>query len=341
MAKARKSAPEELVAPIPPTVTIYQHGEHVAGVVQQLFNRPLVVDEATETEATNSQGESRQHDGGGTASGEAKVPFVGALSGEGTYGYQRGSEQAQSTTTRASQNFVYSQAYYLNVVRNALRECALLRTVATSDDARALKPGMFVEYQAEFSPSELTTLMDVVTPELVGTITRTRHMKEAAKTFIGYGTFEETQVAALSAQVTAEADADLAAAITVAVKTDFRSTHTREYYGTIHAGDSPVVAVTICDAAHFTVDDEDRILDGTYTVLGKVTSAVETDTPILRRNKLLSRIKPEGVDAIAALLAGFVPDVTPGNELAEHLDLTFTSRVSGESFRVVPLAIYL
>ncbi|QUC01882.1 MULTISPECIES: DUF6414 family protein [Cellulosimicrobium] len=338
-------SPEEQVKDqvLAPTVTIYQHGEHVAGVVQQFFERPLVVDETFENEGTSSTGQKSEHNAGVQVAGEANTPLIAKVKAQADYSYLRGHEGASATSTRAVQNFVYSQAYYLNLVRKALRDAEVLRTVANLDDARHLKAGDFVEYRAWFRPSEVTTLMDVVTPELVETITRTQHKLSEAKLFEGYGTHEDVQKAALRIDLEAGARGELAGAITRAVKTDFRSTTTREYYGAIASGDATVTAVTICDTGHFTVDDEDRILDGEFTVLGKVTSSLEADAPILRRNKLLSRIGADGVDALAKFIATAADNLEPneGSFDASQVDLTFSSRVSGESFRVVPLAIYV
>ena len=59
-----------------------------------------------------------------------------------------------------------------------------------------------------------------------------------------------------------------------------------------------MTVVTICDAQHFTVEDEDRILDGTFTVLGKVTSAPVEGLPVFERNKVLRNLAPDAVDQI-------------------------------------------
>lgn len=326
-----------------PTVTIYQHGEHVAGVVQQFFDRPLVTEESLENEATTSEGKNSEHAADAKVSGEAKAPWIASLTGGAGYRYTRGSDEASATTTRARQNFVYSQAYYLNLIRSELREAGILRSVTSLKDAKALEVGSFVEYKAEFRPSEVTTLMDVITPEIVETFTRSRHIMSETALFMEWDSIEAVQKAALKAEAEAKARGEIAGAITRAVKTDFRNTTTREYFGTIGADDSAVTAVTICDTAHFTVDDEDRILDGVFTVLGKVTSKLETDAPLLRRNKLLSRIEAKGFDALTKLITDTSKTIDTGKSplKGSHLDLSFSSRVEGESFRVVPLAIYV
>lgn len=119
------------------------------------------------------------------------------------------------------------------------------------------------------------------------------------------------------------------------------------FYGTIGTGKKQVTAITMCNVAHFVVEDEDRILDGNWTVLGKVTSATTEVVPILERNKVLDRIKPEGVDDIFAELrkaADKQTDKLPGKDTDAYddiLDLAFASRVSGPTFKAVPIAVFV
>lgn len=112
------------------------------------------------------------------------------------------------------------------------------------------------------------------------------------------------------------------------------------------------MAVTICDAEHFTVADEDRILDGRFTVLGKVTEGPVEDRPILERNKLLDKLSPDTVDVLFSHLNKLVGQM--GGEAVEgsrggdsendpmeaSIDLQLDSRISGTSFKVVPVAIF-
>jgi hypothetical protein len=141
---------------------------------------------------------------------------------------------------------------------------------------------------------------------------------------------------------------ELAYAIARAVRVDFRSEKTREFYGTIAPGPDGVTAITICDNAHFVVEDEDRILDGDFTVLGKVTSTTSTDVPMLERNKILERLKPEGVDTLFRQLRHSVEGQArkldahgdDGDLPDDFFDVAFSSRVWGPSFKVIPIAIY-
>jgi hypothetical protein len=148
-------------------------------------------------------------------------------------------------------------------------------------------------------------------------------------------------------QTRPEADAAIGQAIAEAVRVDFRSVATREYYGTI-APDLDVTAVVVCDTRSFLVEDADRILDGHFTVLGKVSTPPTKDVPVLARNKVLDRIKPEAVDWVTAELQNLarqrVEDLNSSateQTIDDYFDLTFPSRIDGTSFNVVPIAIYI
>lgn len=328
------------------TVSIYQNSDHVAGLVQQLFDAPLVTGSTREDHDDGSRTSTASGALQVSGEAEAKIP----LAGKGSVGAQGSGAYARSkviaTGSKSTQTFVYSQAYYLNIVRRALRERGLLKRVTNRGEAATLASGDFVEYEASFSPSELTTIMDVLTPDLVAQITRWLTVKNETRLFDGFdGDFDRVKIAALAMNERAAAKADLARDVTRALQADFRQDKTREYYGLIGSGADAVTAITICDNAHFTVDDEDRILDGVFTVLGKVTSPPEDDVPVLQRNKLLRNLAPEGVDAavtsLRASLAGQAATSIGGVRVDQVLDLKLASRVAGASVRVVPIAIYV
>jgi hypothetical protein len=251
-------------------------------------------------------------------------------------------------------NYVFSQAYYLYVVRDFLRERGQLKTVTTLDEALALNSGDFVEYKAAFRPNEMNALLDILTPDLISAITAHHYRREGVRLLEGLSDLEEMKQAWYKAETKASVNADLARAVASAVRVDFRSESTREYYGAIDIeGEDEVTAVTICDNAHFVVDDEDRMLDGHFTVLGKVTSPAETDVPVLERNKLLERLQPTAVDQIfEALRKSVEPQAQRLSERSsaaggaefpsgsDLVDVEFASRVPGHSFRVIPIAIY-
>ncbi|OFT98072.1 hypothetical protein HMPREF3087_02290 [Brevibacterium sp. HMSC22B09] len=202
-----------------------------------------------------------------------------------------------------------------------------------------------VEFKSSFQPNQLHALLDIVTPSLVAAIVEHQVRADAIKLYDAYSSFEERKMFAEKSAAKAEIRASLARTIAEAVRVDFRAEKTREFYGDI----SDVTAITICDSAYFAVDDEDRILDGEFSVLGKVTSSVQENVPVLHRNKLLQRVSPDVVDEVFSFLRDNVStqvdrfqagDGSP-MKLRNAIDLALPSRISGPSFKVVPIAIYV
>ena len=252
-------------------------------------------------------------------------------------------------SNRSTQNFVYSQAYYLAVVRDALVQAELVRIVGGVADLDNVVAGDFVEYTADFRANELGALLDVLTPEVIGRIIRARRTRTGIAKIASWTDLDEIRAHMLRIQAEADVDAGLAMEVTAAVRADFRTEATREFYGSVGAGADAITMVTVCDNAHFVVDDPNRILDGRFTVLGKAVSAVEDDVPVLARNKLLNRVRAKAVDQVFDELAKMVdhqvasPDgsqVLGGLSGSDVFDLRFASRIAGRSVRVVPLAIY-
>lgn len=330
-----------------PTISIYQNPDHVAGILQQVYGQPLVEGEQREqtTETTASKQKDRTLTG--DAKGRGGVPIIGAA--EAGFGGQmsRSLGEAQGSASRITQNFAYSQAYYLYLVRGALTERCQLKPLTTADDASTLGVGDFVEFSATFRANEMTALLDILTPDLISEITYFGARSDGVKMFDAYDDFEGLKLFAEKNEIKARLRAELAREVARAVRVDFRAEKTREFYGTIGSGAEAVTAITMCDVAHFVVEDEDRILDGRWTVLGKVTAETAADVPILERNKVLDRIKPEGIDDLFAELrkaADKQVDKLPGDEPDAYEDifnLAFASRVAGPSFKVVPIAVFV
>lgn len=326
-------------------VPIYQNSDHVAGLVQQIFNAPLIKESVVENHQDKSANDTAEGKASANVDVQLSIPMVkggGGADLEGRAAYETGI----ATGSRSTQSFVYSQAYYLNLLHSALNDRKLIRTIENTDDVESLKVGDFVEYQSVFDPSELTTIMDVVSPELIGEILRNKYTEEETAIFMQrYDEgLEQGQIAMLGIQERTNARRDLGISITTAIRSDFRRDKTREYYGTIRTVDE-TTAITICDSAHFVVDDEDRILDGVFSVLGKVSSEVETDVPILARNKLLRFIDPEAYDTIVEEIDNLLnsrESIQIGDaEIENFLKLKLRSRIEGKSFKVIPIAIWI
>lgn len=336
--------------PTVPTIAIYQQAEHIAGLLQQLDGPLLQAERRTQgrdDEATSSSGE------GGEAHVDLQLGSPGVAKLDmGVGGRLDGATgNKHLTTARRELEFVYSQALYLHQVRSMLRSHGLLRTVLSLRDADGLSSGDFVEFQAKFAPDQVAAALDIMTPELVQQIVRKIRTNTFTK-ITDFGNYEGLQQAMAKFKEKLEADLALASAITTAIKTDFRSDNTREYYGAVGKGKSSLTAITICDADHFTVADVDRILDGRFTVLGKVSDGVEQDRPVLERNKLLDKFSPEAVDSAFASFNSTLDKGTSAVEgrlqadAGEHgfsdnpLNFRLDSRISGSSFKVIPIAIF-
>ncbi|MEE2051040.1 DUF6414 family protein [Nocardiopsis tropica] len=297
------------------------------------------------TRGTNTQTTQGQEQGDVKASvelgfsGIGKANFGGGMGGSNATGEE---SLAERSTTR---NFLYSQSYYLSAVRNELKKRNLVRYVTSKTDAKKVNPGDFVEYTAYFTPNQINALLDIATPELIAEITRyIFRMKINATDFNAFENPEEMRQFALNIETKAQAAAELSSTVAKVIRTDFRANHTREFYGQVGEEEEEVTAITICDNEHFIVQDEDRMLDGHFTVLGKVTSAVEEDVPILARNKLLNRVHPEVIDSFFDELKVKASDSNK-SKLAEDfvndaVDVALDSRISGDSFRVIPIAVF-
>jgi len=274
----------------------------------------------------------------------------GKLSGQ----FNRRASTDFSSGSRSTQSFVYSQGYYLYEVRRVLREREAITTVTASSDVAGVASGDFVEFRATFRPNEIHALLDILTPDLVAAIT-----EHQVKALAIAGAEEEVWLdfprrEAFLSKTTAQAEvkANLARAVAEAIRVDFRSQQTREFYGQIGPDHGGVTAITICDNAHFVIDDEDRILDGQFTVLGKVTGPVTEDLPVFDRNKLLDRLNPDAVDIIfdefrdvvshqVLQFEGRLAKTTKLKTASDVMNLALASRIKGPSFKVIPIAIYV
>lgn len=339
--------------PLPPTVSIYQNPDYVEGILQQTYGQPLYTDFANE--AHSEQGDSRDTSKGGRAKGGLSTKFPGlfdaGMAVEADYERRLGSQQitGNTATTRAH----YTQPYYLHVVRSALHQAGLIREVEGKNDATNLRPGEFVEFSASFTPNQVVALLDIVTPDLVEQVVRRKLFAERMGSFEG-GAVDKVQEFKLRLDGDMDTKGSIGRAMTEAVQADFRSAKTREFYGQIGKGSDSLTFITMCDVEHFVVGDEDRILDGRFTVLGKVAGSLTQDEPILARNKVLERMRPEAVDELVRVLNASVQEQTEyfspqtraddsgnGTDAPELFNFTLDSRVAGASVRVIPVAIYL
>lgn len=324
-----------------PVATIYQNSDQVAGVLQQLFTQPLIVDETREVTAGAGDKQAVSANASAGGNGGVKVPLLGALKVEGAGEVAGSGSWTSNTGTASRQQYVYSQAYYLHLVRKQLAQDGNVRSVRSGDDLDGIEPGAFVEYTTSFDPVEVALALEVITPELVDAIMQFTVRKEYTSMFPEEGGFEAVRVHAEKMNVEAESKGQFARAVATAVQADARQESTREYYGRVSI-DPAITAITVCEREHFITADPDRLLDGTFTVFGKVISAPETDVSTFARNKLLRNLSADAFDYLIEQMQSGLQQGTPiaGIAMKDFIDLKLDSRVRGKSFRVLPLAIF-
>lgn len=355
--------------PSRPTVSIYQNPEHIEGILQQLFEKPVFTERSIEDRTEHLDVRAQNAGGKGTAKVSVTLPHLASaeLGGEGNLG--ESNEGRVTSVSGGSHRGKFTQPYFLHVVRTALKGRQLIRRPRGRSSAARLRAGDFVEFTATFTPNQASALLDVLTPELVEAITRKMIHDKGMKDFTP-GAPEVIQKFTLELQARQDAGGVIARSATEAIRADFRATKTREFYGQVGSGEDALTFITMCEPAHFVLDDEDRILDGTFTVLAKVAGPLVDDEPVLSRNKLLERIHPAALDYGAQQLNDLVqekmtklsslldasasarteqelgegvPGVTGESEVKDPVvfDIQFDSRIRGASIRVIPVAIFI
>ncbi|KXO96202.1 hypothetical protein [Tsukamurella pseudospumae] len=319
-----------------PRTIVYQNADFVSAMLQEMYQAGLLQSAESDTAGKKTTTGNKQKKASAGAGAEGSAPLLAKATGRLDGEWVRQQTEADERSSAQRQKFVYSQAHYLDAVRRGLAERGQLST-----DAFAASAGDIAEFTAvTVRPNEVNALLDIATPTLVREVTRfaIRHSKraeiqeafdqaEAAGVDIDAG-----KIAAQRAihELTASDAATVAEAIAEALHVDARRTATREYHATVTDDRN---AVLICDAAHFVTADPDRLLDGQFTVLGKVIKPLTPSTPILANNKLLRRFQPE---AVADLLGTFGAD----EAAAEYFDLSFDTEITN-AITVMPIAIYI
>lgn len=332
-----------------PSISIYQNAGHVTGVLQQLFEEGILT--AAEWQKSEEAAEVFQRTGrlGVNVEAGADVPLLAKAAGSLSAGRDKQRTENDKQVNALRQQYVYSHSYYLHLVLRTLTEKGRVKSVATAGDASELLPGDFVEFRASFRADEIGAILDIATPNLVGAVVERQVRSDMIKVFDQDLTFEQRQNLIEKYKAKADMQRDFAEAVTEAIRVDFRSDATQEYFGTIGSDADKVTAVVICESDQFLVADKDRLLDGTFTVFGKVSSAIERDVPLLQRNKLLYRLNSNFVDAVFQQLQSVgTKAVDEGNNPIfqkaageDLLDTKFAARLEGESFKVIPIAISL
>lgn len=318
-------------------LVIYRNDEFVAGLIQQIFNIGLPVDEIRETIQASVIQRTKETAGRTTAEAGFNLPWTAkAKATIGGSATNSGSEDA--TDEQKNQlNFQYTQANFLHNVRQQLLNQNLIKPITGVDSLQDVTVGSFVEFAATFEANEINSILDLATPDLIAAVTKWLAKKEQREQFDFYYDqgHEELQKFLQRSNLEAEARAEIAAAATHAVRQDFRNETTREYFGKVLGGTSRrnVTAVTVCDTEHFASQDKDRILDGTFTVLGKVSEISMKSKSILSRNKVLNRVQQPMLDELNESMQDAATD--------GKFNTTFKLGLKPPIVKVIPIAIYV
>lgn len=318
------------------SLVIYLNSEFVSGLVQQVFDIGLPIDEMRESIQANLVQQVREAAGSLDAEAGLRSPF-GNVKGRGSGSMKKTDGEDAKGEHKNQQKFHYTQANFLHNVRKELHNKNLIRTITDTDSVDDLTVGSFVEFSASFEPNEINSVLDLATPDLVTAITKWLAKKDQRQKFDYYYGLGPDELKRFLEKSTleAEARAELATAATNAVRQDFRNETTREYFGKVVGGtdNSHVTAVTICDTEHFASQDKDRILDGTFTVMGKVSEISTTGMSILSRNKVLNRIQQPMLDDLHEKLAAAAPE--------GQLNTAFKLELKPPIVKIIPVAIYV
>lgn len=307
-------------------LVIYLNENFVSGLYSSLFGG---IDGDIEKVKKSSSGKQR----GSSIKTKLKamVPFTGSA------GVAAGIEERHATNSeeQSRQTTTYGNAYRLEKVLSALSEAGELTTINGKDAFSGVKTNEFVGFRAFFAKNEILELLDVVTPELANVLTYVIYTHILQGQSIDGEDFERkfNQKVVEGYQATAFQTIQ-------AIKKDFGNDHSSEFFGKLVDHDDKEIGVmcdAICDNLFFTNGDTERILDGVFHVVGKVIQiqddVSERTITQFDRNKLLKRIKPDGV----AALEGWLTTNAPKNN---YYDLAFNLTIRGKAFKVIPVAIY-
>lgn len=293
------------------SLVIYQNDQFVDGLYQSMYGGRIDAREETVARDSKTSGDIELNL-------SASVPLVAKGSVAGTGEMERG------RSARVSQTMSFSQSYYLHKVREKLYEEQILKRLDGEGDFDSVGVGSFVEFQATFETNDLVSALDLVTPELGEVIGFSNYAKKI--------TSNDEYV-----QAHATAQSALGKSIVDSLQKEFRNETTSEYYGRLVGESGPsnerVGAVLICDKEFFANSDSDRLLDGEFTVVGKVIAKSEDGFSKFERNKLLKRITKAGVVELVMKIAEL-------GTVSQYFDTNIEFDFSGRVVKVIPVAIY-
>lgn len=335
-----------------PAAIVYQNSDFVGSLTQAVTGGGLA--QSGETEFSDGTGRSDDSEKGfdAHAGGEFQAPAVAKLAGD--FGGKRARTLGTSEEHRRRHrlDMSYDVSFHFHQLRATL--AGQTKSVTDQASSKDLVTGDIVTFTGRLEPDPISAVLDIASPELAAEIAR--YVARSKRLQVTGDSFdvEELKASWESVEQSATTNADLARAVTSALHTDFRRSTTIEYHATI--GDA-LTGIVVCENEHFVTADPDRLLDGEFTVLGKVVTSPESDTPVLRKNKLLRRLNPQWVawffDQIGSndffehdeSYQNFLSTISSEGddeeaEEAPPIDLKFPAIIEGVSFVVLPVAIF-
>ena len=324
-----------------PTVTIYRDNQLVVDLLQQGFSRGFL------TESSSSQSNSSttldKHNSGkkATASLNANLPGIANVNAGGSYDYGTGKDKTYTGSQSGENKFLHTEAFALHHIFNQIRQ------INQISDAEKVNVGDFVEFSATFRPNEVSSILDVFTPELAGEIAKNIARRATLKALEDPVPIDQIDQWKETRRLEESIKAETASLIIRGLINDLRSQATREYYATILGRPETLTAVLACESNAFITADPDRVLDGQYRVFGKVISGTTKDASIFSRSKLLARIQSTTLVQISNIIqrSANIPITNLSGDnmttLGELFDLSLPSIIKGYSFNILPIAIYI
>lgn len=307
-------------------LVIYLNDNFVNGLYSNLFDGI-----GGDLERIQKNSSKNQRKSSISAKLKAMIPLIGGAGTEAGIeetNIKGDDEQSKQTTT-------YGNAYRLEKVLDKLSQSNELVSIQYNSDFKSITTNEFVTFRATFAKNEILELLDVITPELANILTYVVYTNTLSKQTSTTEEFDRkfNQKLAEGYQVTAFQTVQ-------AIKKDFSNDHSSEFFGKLVDNDDrelDIACDAICDNIFFTNSDTDRILDGVFHVVGKVIQ-VQDDTSSRKitqfdRNKLLKRIRPEGLTTLQEWLKNNAPKNS-------YYDLSLNLTIEGKAFKVIPIAIY-
>jgi hypothetical protein len=330
-----------------PTVTIYRDNQLVVDLLQQGFSRGFLTESSSSQSNSSTTLDKRNSGKKATASFKANATGIANINAGGSFDYGTGKDKTYTGSQSGEDKFLHTEAFALHHIFNELQQANQIQQINQISDAQKVNVGDFVEFSATFRPNEVSSILDVFTPELTGEIAKNIARRATLKALEDPVPIDQMEQWKETRRLEESIKAETASLIIRGLINDLRSQATREYYATIPGHPEALTAVLACESSAFITADPDRVLDGQYRVFGKVISGTTQDASIFSRSKLLARIQPTTLNQISSIIQKSadmpIKNLSGGDmtTLGKLFDLSLPSIIEGYSFNILPIAIYI